>query len=248
MSPEDILAQHDHRPFPLPRRPWIMRQTWNRLLFAHWAVNPESLRRLVPPVLEIDIRDGRCWVAVTPFFLSGLRPRGLPPVAGVSSFPELNVRTYVTYEGVPGVYFFSLDAGSVMAVFGARSAYGLPYFYARISEIHDGDVVRYHCRRRHLGKVAEFRGEYQPRGPVFDAAPGSLERFLVERYCLYSVQGRRLYRAHIHHVPWPLHLAEASITTNTMAAAADIDVPDGPPLLHYAREIEVLVWAPERLR
>lgn len=247
MRSEEILARHEHRPWPLPSGPWIMRQRWNRLLFAHWEIDPAVMRKLVPSVLELDVRDGRCWVAVTPFHISGLRPRALPPIPGGSSFPELNVRTYVMYGGKPGVFFFSLDAGSVMAVFGARAMYGLPYFYARMRIGVEGERVAYSCLRRHMGKVAQFRGEYQPRGAVFDAAPGSLERFLIERYCLYSVQGRRLYRAEIHHIPWPLRAAEARIDVNTMAAAAGIDLPDESPLLHYARELDVLVWAPERL-
>lgn len=224
-----------------------MRQTWERLLFAHWALDPSVVRRLVPSVLDLDLRDGSSWVAVTPFSISGLRPRLLPPIPGGSSFPELNVRTYVTYRGKPGVFFFSLDAGSVMAVFGARAMYGLPYYYAGMRVQHEGDDVRYHCLRRHMGKVAEFRGEYKPRGAIFEAAPGSLEKFLVERYCLYSVQGRRLYRADIHHIPWPLQPADAHIDVNTMAAAAGIALPGDPPLLHYARQLEVLVWSPDRL-
>jgi uncharacterized protein len=247
MTSEEILAHSEHRPWPLPQRPWIMRQEWNRLLFAHWAVAPEVLRPLVPPMLPLDIRDGRCWVAVTPFYVSGLRARGLPPVPGTSAFPELNVRTYVSLGGKPGVYFFSLDAGAISAVFGARLFYALPYFFARIRVRVGRDTVHYQCLRRHMGRTAEFDAEYSPAASVFNAAPGSLEDFLSERYCLYAVQGKRLYRAEIHHLPWPLQPASANIATNTMAAAAGIDLPDTPPLLHYAEHLEVLVWTPERL-
>jgi uncharacterized protein len=246
VTAEEILLYHGHRPWALPRRPWIMRQQWNRLLFAHWALPPEALRPLVPPELTLDIFEGRCWVAVTPFHLSRLRPPGLS--FGGLSFPELNVRTYVTLDGKPGVYFFSLDAGSVMAVFGARTIYGLPYFYARMKIEYDGDAVRYQCRRSHLGNVAEFQAHYRPVSPPRASMPGTLEHFLTERYCLYAVEAGRIYRAHIHHLPWPLQPAEAEISRNTMAAAARIRLPDSRPLLHFARALEVLVWAPERLK
>lgn len=248
MTPPEILAEHEHRPWPLPDKPWLMRQQWNRLLFAHWAFDPALLRPLVPPVLELDTRGERCWVAVTPFWISGLQFRGLPAIPGTSSFPELNVRTYVRYQGRPGVFFFSLDAGSRAAVFGARAMYRLPYFHAHISvRVHPGtDSVRYDCLRSYRGKTAEFRGEYRPVGDGFQAAQGSLEQFLVERYCLYAVKSQRLYRADIHHVPWTLQPAHAQIQVNTAAAAAGITAPHDV-LLHYARSLEVLVWGPERL-
>jgi uncharacterized protein len=246
MTAEEILRHHQHRPWPLPERPWMMRQQWNRLLFAHWALPPEALRPLLPRQLPLDTFEGKCWVAVTPFYLSGLRPRGLP-LPG-QAFPELNVRTYVTLDGKPGVYFFSLDAGSVLAVFGARIMYALPYFYARMNVIHDSDAVHYRCRRSHLGKTADFQADYRPLSPARTSPPGSLEYFLTERYCLYAVEAQRVYRGEIHHLPWPLQDAEAEIWRNTMAAAAGIELPDQKPLLHFASVMEVLVWAPERLK
>jgi uncharacterized protein len=247
MTAEEILAVNQHRPWPLPQRPWVMRQEWHRLLFAHWAVEPAKVRPLVPPMLELDTREGRCWVAVTPFYLAGLRVRGLPRVPGTSSFPELNVRTYVRLNGKPGVYFFSLDAGAVLAVMGARLFYALPYFYAHMRVRYGAESVHYVSSRRHKGKIAEFEADYGPVGSPSTPAPGSLEQFLVERYCLYAVQGRRVYRAEIHHVPWPLQPAKALIATNTVAQAAGIELPSGPPLLHFASYLEVLVWTPERL-
>ncbi len=223
-----------------------MRQQWNRLLFAHWPLPPENLRPLVPPALSLDTWESNCWLAVTPFYLSGLRARGLPHPPFV--FGELNVRTYVTLGSKPGVYFFSLDAGSVAAVLGARTAYALPYFYARMNIDCVNDTVHYRCRRAHMGKIAEFEAHYRPVSTVRYASRGTLEHFLTERYCLYAVEAGRVYRAEIHHVPWPLQEAEAEISRNTMAAASGIEVPDVPPLLHYARMLEVLVWPPERLR
>lgn len=232
-----------HRPWPLPDQPWIMSQTWRDLLFAHWPVSEERLRPLVPAPLELDAYEGRAWVAVTPFLLTGLRPRALPALPGFSTFPELNVRTYVRYQEKPGVFFFSLDAGSFAAVLGARIGYRLPYFHARMSLEKGGDGwIRYRSER--LSGAADFSGAYRPVGPPRQAAPDSLEHFLIERYALYVVSRLGLQRVDIHHLPWSLSRAEATIERNTMAAAAGIQLPDDPPLLHYAASLETLVWAP----
>jgi uncharacterized protein len=243
-----MLPDASHRPWPLPRAPWVMRMTWHDLLFAHWALAPEALRPLVPPPLSLDTFEGRAWLAVAPFHMSDVAPRGIPALPGVAAFPELNVRTYVTYAGAPGVLFFSLDAGSRLAVESARLLYHLPYYHAALSVAPEGAGVRYASRRRdRRGRPAEFRARYAPDGPVFRPAPGSLEHFLVERYCLYAPAPRgRLYRADIHHAPWPLQRASAAIETNTMAEAAGVALPAAAPLLHFARRLDVVAWAPHR--
>jgi uncharacterized protein YqjF (DUF2071 family) len=122
-----------HRPWPLPERPWVMGQTWDDLLFVHYRVPLETLRALVPDGLEVEEHSGTGWLGVTPFVVTGLRARGLLPLPFVSSFRELNVRTYVMRDGKPGIWFFSLDASSQVAVEGARRLYRLPYFRADIS-------------------------------------------------------------------------------------------------------------------
>jgi uncharacterized protein len=243
-----MLSDAGHRPWPLPRGPWVMRMTWHDLLFAHWPLAPEALRPRVPPNLSLDTLDGRAWLAVAPFHMSDVAPRGIPALPGVSAFPELNVRTYVTHAGKPGVLFFSLDAASRLAVEAARLLYRLPYYHAALSVTPDGEGVRYASRRLdRRGAGAEFRGRYAPVGPALRPLPGSLEHFLAERYCLYApTPGGRLYRAEIHHAPWPLQPASAAIEVNTMAAAAGVQLPAGPPLLHFARRLDVVAWAPHR--
>ena len=228
----------DHRPWPLPGGPWIMEQTWNDLLFAHWPLARESLRPLVPPQLPLDTFDGRCWVAVTPFHMSGVRARWLPPLPGLSRFPELNVRTYVTVDRKPGVFFFSLDAGSLVAVWAARLAYRLPYYFARMA-VEPDDGIRYRSLRE---RGIQFRAEYRPAGPVELRTPGTLEHWLTERYCLYTVSRGRVFRAEIHHRQWPLQQGEAEIQDNTVAQAAGIDLPSATPLLHFSKKLEVLIW------
>ena len=218
-----------------------MKQTWHDLLFAHWPVSAVAMRPLVPTQLALDTFDGNCWVGVVPFHMSGIRGRGLPPLPGLSRFPELNVRTYVTHRGKPGVYFFSLDAASLPAVWGARTFYHLPYFHAAMSSHEREGTILYSSRR--YRSSAEFRGRYRPTTPVQPRDTGSMEHWLTERYCLYTTHRDHVYRGEIHHQPWPLQNAETELETNTVAAAANILLPETAPLLHFARTLEVLIWA-----
>jgi len=233
------LKHTAHRPWPIPSGPWIMHQTWNDLLFAHWPAPVEAIRPLVPAVLPLDTFNGQCWVAVTPFHMTGVRPRGIPPLPGISALPELNVRTYVTYQNKPGVFFFSLDAGSWFAVWGARATYHLPYFHASMKIVSHNGWFEYDCVR---GPGTEFHGKYKPVADVQLRAPGSIEHWLTERYCLYTVVGDSVYRAEIHHEQWPLQDAVAEIPVNTMAAAAHIELPRIPPLTHFSKRLHVLIW------
>lgn len=220
-----------------------MAQTWHDLLFAHWPVEQLLLRSLVPPELPLDTFDGQCWIAVAPFRMTGIRARGLPPMPGTSRFPELNVRTYVTYQGKPGVYFFSLDAGNLMAVWAARRFYHLPYFRAEMFTTQRGEEIIYRSRRRtRRSSPAELCAVYRPIAPVKLRERGSLEHWLTERYCLYTVDSGRIHRAEIHHAPWPLQDAEAEIELNTMATAAGISLPSVAPLLHFAKKLNVIIW------
>lgn len=223
-----------------------MVQNWHDLMFAHWSLPAEQIRELVPQELELDLHDGNAYVAVTPFWMSGVRPRGIPPIPGLSRFPELNVRTYVRYRDIPGVYFFSLDAGNRMAVTGARWGYRLPYYFAEMSIKSAGARLQYSTRRVEDPRPAEFAGVYWPTSSPREHEKGAREHFLTERYCLYTVNAGTVYRAYIHHLPWPLQCAEAEIKTNTMARAAGIELPPEKPLLHFSRILEVLIWWPER--
>jgi len=244
--PSGIAEDVRHRPWPLPDAPWIMTQTWHDLLFAHWPVAVAALRDVIPPALELDLFDRQGWLGVVPFHMTNVAPRGVPALPWVSAFPELNVRTYVRAYGKPGVYFFSLDATSPLAVAVARAVFRLPYFQASIDVDVDAAGIRYHCRRTARGAApAEFRARYRPAGPAHAAAPGSLEYFLTERYCLYTVDGRaRVRRLEIHHLPWALQQAEADIEANTMAGAAGIRLASTAPLLHFARRQDTIAWAP----
>jgi uncharacterized protein len=216
-----------------------MQQTWNDLLFAHWPIAPEVMRPLVPSVLPLDTFSGQCWIAVTPFHMSGIRGRWIPRVPGLSAFPELNVRTYVTHGGKPGVYFFRLDAGSRVAAWTARATYHLPYFHARMSSVNENGWIQYHSVR---DSAAKLKGKFRPIAPVWQRSPGNLEHWLTERYCLYTVHHARVYRAEIHHEPWPLQDAECELSVNSMASSAGIRLPEIRPVLHFAKRLQVLIW------
>jgi uncharacterized protein len=243
-----ILQDVARRPWPLPARAWVMAQTWHDLLFAHWPVATTSLRPLVPARLTIDTFDGQAWLAVVPFRMSGVRLRGTPAMPWLSAFPELNVRTYVTCDAKPGVWFFSLDAGNPLAVGIARAWFHLPYYRARMRCSERDGWIEYASQRDHSGAAeAALQGRYRPVGPTLQRQPGTLEHFLTERYCLYTVDGSgRLIRGEIHHPPWTLQRAEAQWERNTMAESLDISLMSNP-LLHFARRQDVLVWPPGKI-
>ena len=246
-SPRDILRNTAHRPFELPRGPWIQVQVWDDLLFAHWPIPADVMRRAVPQALELDTFDGQAWLGVVPFMISEFRLRLLPPIPPLGAFPEINVRTYVTRDGKPGVWFFSLDAARLLAVIGARRLFHLPYFHARMSLRHESDWIVYDSRRiRRSTQEGEFIGRYRPTGSAANPKPGTLDHWLTERYCLYAIDGNgHVYRGDIHHDSWPLAPAELEIQRNTMAAP--FRLPDVPPTLHFSRRQEVLIWPPARL-
>jgi hypothetical protein len=232
-----------------------MYQRWHDLLFAHWPMPAESIRPLIPPELELDTFDGQAWVGVIPFWMSRVHVRGLPPIPTAATFPELNVRTYVRgpkhprnpgEQAKPGVYFFSLDAASLLAVLGARAWVGLPYFYADMKAAIDRDDVSYRSRRRQSPRPAELTVAYRPVGPVAEKKT-DLDRFVTERYCLYVVRAGRVHRLQIHHLPWPLQPANAAFQNNSMAQASGIVLPQAEPVLHFAKYLEVYVFLPEEL-
>jgi uncharacterized protein YqjF (DUF2071 family) len=243
-----ILDAVDHRPWPMPEAPWVLTQTWHDLLFAHWPVDKVALASKIPASLELDLYDGEAWVAIVPFHMTNVAPRGVPSMPGVSAFPELNVRTYVRVGDRPGVYFFSLDAGSALAVAMARTMFHLPYYLASIEREEQDGGIRYRSRRTvEQGSEAELLVSYRPAGPVFHPAEGSLEYFLTERYCLYTTdKTAHPLRVDVHHPRWRLQTAEATFERNTMADAVGIRLAARAPLLHFARRQDVVAWLPAR--
>jgi hypothetical protein len=242
-----ILEQTSHRPWPVPPGPWLMTQTWHDLLFAHWPLDAEALRPLVPAGFELDLFDGAAWLGIVPFYMTNVAPRLVPALPWVSDFPELNVRTYVTVGDKPGVFFFSLDAGNPLAVGTARGLLNLPYHSAAMT-VDDRDGEVHYASRRLSAPAAELVARYRGLGDRNAPLSGTLEYFLTERYCLYAVdRSYHAYRLEILHPPWPLESARAEIPTNTMAEAAGLRLPSIAPLLHFSKRQDAVCWAPERL-
>jgi uncharacterized protein YqjF (DUF2071 family) len=242
----DITA---HRPWPMPSSSWVMTQTWHDLLFAHWPVDAHMLREKIPAGFELDIFEGQAWVGVVPFHMSNVAPRGVPALPWVSAFPELNVRTYVRVANTPGVYFFSLDAGNPVAVGAARTLAHLPYYTAEMTVEKQDGWITYNSRRTSSGAPrAEFAARYRPVGELQPPADGTLDYFLTERYCLFTIDNDfHALHLDIHHPPWPLQGAEAEITVNTMADACGMRLPAVKPLLHFARRQDIVAWMPQRV-
>jgi len=226
-----------------------MTQTWHNLLFAHWPCPPDALRHLIPIELDLDTFEGWAWVGIIAFRMTGIRMRGFPIIPAVERFPEINVRTYVTMNNRPGVYFLSLDADNPTALAIARPWFHLLYRNARISFEMRDDTVSFHCTRTQRGQPpADFQGTYRPISEARNYPAGTLENWLTERYCYYSPnRGGDIYCGEVHHAHWPLQLAQAGIAVNTMALSHGIYLPDSQPLLHYAPYMKALIWNARRL-
>ena len=215
----------------------------------HWAIDAELLRPLIPSQLSVDTFDGKAWIGVVPFTMWGIRASFLPPIPGTSAFHELNVRTYVHFKGLPGVWFFSLDAANSLAVWGARTFYRLPYFKAEMSLAQQGSKIEYSSTRHDTrGAPAELRASWTVGECLAQARPGSLEFFLTERYCLYSYHLDELYRSRIFHQPWALKSATLDSYESTMIKSLGVEEPVGDPILHYAESIRVDIWPLKKVR
>lgn len=259
-----LLYSVEHRPWLPPDSPWLFSQSWNDLLFAHFAVDPPTLRRLVPEALTLDLYDGVAWLTVSPCCASHVRPSGVPPLPGLSYFPQVNLRTYVTMEdkpgqSKPGLFYFSVDAANLSAVWFARIFFRIPYWHAAIqisgATIHarnPAEHIHFRSSRLHgpaaSSGPAKFDVIYSPQSEAERARHGSLDEFLTERYCVYSWNRRRYYRAEIHHQPWALQRASLEIRANSMAEPIGLALPMKPDLCHFSRSLKMLAWAPQIVR
>ncbi|GIO52429.1 MULTISPECIES: YqjF family protein [Paenibacillus] len=246
MKNRSILEQTSHRPIPMPDGPWVMKQGWNDLLFAHWPVEEHSLLPHIPPGLELERWEGRPWISVAPFLLDPLRLRGMPPVPGTRKFLELNVRTYVNCSGKPGIWFLTLEASNPIAVAGAHMLARLPYRYARMQKSHQEGFIHYVSERDrgHGESPAVWKSRYRAVNPkVYHAEPGTLVHWLTERYCLYSAgSDGELRIGEIHHLPWPLQEAGLWIEENSLTTSFGLVHDPEPALLTYTPRLEVLLW------
>jgi uncharacterized protein YqjF (DUF2071 family) len=236
------LRETEHRPWPLPSGRWLVAQTWEDVVFAHWRVDAAAVQALLPDGLEVDTFDGSAWLGINAFRVESVRLHGTLPVPWVSSFPQLNVRTYVTAGKRPGLWFFSLDTPSALASETARLVYRLPWHTCRL-EVGERSGRIEVAAARPAGRA--FTARVSARGVPEPANLGSLEHFLLERYCLYAREGKRLQRAELHHRPWQLQAGLGAVDLNTMAPP-ELAL-EGTPLLHVARLQDTLAWSLERV-
>src|SRR5262245_243326 len=219
-------------------------QRWRHLLFLHWEVPVDALKALVPAELDIDTFEGRAYIGLVPFTMRDVSPWWSPSVPGVSNFHELNVRTYVHKNGeLPGVWFFSLDAASSIAVIAARAGWHLPYHRASMELDLAEPLVEYRSQRRWPGpKPADFSLKYRIGESIGHAAPDTFEHFLVERYLLFAKTGDGLSLGQVHHAPYPLQRADVSELSESMVSALGLPAPNGPPHVLYSPGVDVDVF------
>jgi len=246
-APKAII---DDRSWPVPSRSWLMRMKWHDLAFFHWPVEARQLQSLLPSGVPVDEFDGQAWIGVVPFWMSGVGVRWTPNLPFFSTFPELNVRTYVTIDNKPGVWFFSLDATNPIAVRGARQLFNLPYMDAKISVNRKDNWIVYDSERTHRNEpAAELRCEYRPVGEAYEADQGTLLHWLTARYCMYMAsRSGQIFRGEIDHSPWKLRDAQAIFKSNTMTDWLDLQLPDCEPLCHFAQKTNVIAWSKEKVQ
>jgi len=262
-----LLYSVEHRPWLPPDAQWLLSQSWNDLLFAHFAIDRRILRGLVPEALTLDLYDGVAWLTIAPFCVSHLRPSGVPSLPGLSFFPQLILRTYVTFEDKPGLFYFSVDAANLSAVWLARVFFRMQYWHSAMhvsgatiqaqrdkaphdKAPHDKErAIHFRSSRLHGPAAnqgpASFEVVYAPEGEPERARRRTLDEFLTERYCIYSWNRRKYYRTEIHHQPWPLQPAAVEIRANTIADPIGVALPATPDVCHFSRSLKMLAWAPE---
>jgi uncharacterized protein YqjF (DUF2071 family) len=223
-----------------------MYQSWHDLLFAHWAVDAGLLRKYIPEPLQIDAFDGEAYVSITPLTMANVRPIFVPPLPLVSYFYEVNFRTYVYHDDVPGVWFFSLDANALLPVVAARIAYHLPYYYSSITAANENERRSYGLRRSG-DRPASLRAAWTSQGEPHHAEPGTLEFFLTERYYLFAASGPAVYRSRIWHKPWPLRPAQLEEFDTTLFDLIGLAAPAAEPLVAEGGPVDVEVWPLERV-
>lgn len=236
---QEVLQQTSHRPWELPKGQWVYYQEWNRLLFFHFEVDFQLLRELVPSELELDSFQGKYYISVVPFTMEKIRPRFLPSVGVISNFDEINVRTYVSNKGKQGVYFLNIEAAKALSAFVAKSLSGLPYEKAQMKR-----SPGFYSSSNNV-KGFSFKTSYEIGELVEQKTP--LQIWLTERYCLYILDNKQLYRYEIHHKPWDLYqvsFTDLHLDYNVGSLSlsdTDIIAPN------YSPGVVVLSWAREKI-
>ena len=240
------LNETKHRPIPFPKGPWLLTQVWNDMLFLHYQYDPSLIRPYVPIDFELDLFEDKAWVSIIPFKVTKMRPRGLPHIPFLHTYLELNVRTYVKYKGIPGIYFFSLDADKSLAVMGAQVGLGLPYKKAQMTFLQEDDQFYFRSKRNGAGSNYQFDVHYERQKILYEPLPDSLDYWLLERYCMYSILGDLVIRGDIHHDQWKVGMVHAEETVNTMLSSLqDGALHYSSSHMHYSRRKRFLFYPPK---
>ncbi len=240
------LKETKHRPFPMPKAPWMLTQVWNDMLFLHYQIPPTLLRPYVPKEFEIDLFEGKAWISIIPFKITKMRARGLPYFPYLHNYLELNVRTYVKYKEVPGIYFFSLDADKLLVVLGAQLGLGLPYKKAHMSFHQEEDQFLFQSSREGSKQNYKLDVHYERTTILYEPLPDSLDFWLLERYSMFSIFGNLIIRGDIHHDQWKVSMVHADIFTNTMLNfLRDEPFNQSPSHMHYSRRKRFLFFPPK---
>lgn len=243
-SPQKIIAEQQHRPYPLPDLPWASTQRWEDVLFLHWPVSPEALALYIPQQLQLDLYEGAAWLGIVFFQVKGMRPHFMPALPWISSYLQLNVRTYVTYNGCPGVYFLSLDVNSTLACILAKTAYSLPFRKTNMRMDKQDDSIHIVSKWKKESLAEELSCSYTPVSSVFHPKINSLDDWLLERYCLWNLRQGKVFRTDIHHTKWNLQKADATIHSNSIAHVLPRAAFQDHPMIHYSALKQALFWLP----
>jgi hypothetical protein len=239
---DDILKHISHRGWKLPNGKWSYYQEWNNALFLHWRIDISELQKLTPSNLVIDKFEGESWISIVAFTMEKIRPRYLPAISVISNFDEINVRTYLTHENKPGVFFLNIEAQKLTSTFIAKLLSGLPY---EKSEIERGEI----------GNTKYFKSCNKNKNFKLDVKfvvgqeltnKSTLDKWLTERYCLYLKSKNETYRYEIQHKPWKLFQAE-TIALTTNYTFGNITLNRKPDLIHYSKGVKVLAWDKEKI-
>ncbi|MCP3763582.1 DUF2071 domain-containing protein [Domibacillus sp. A3M-37] len=237
------FKETNQRPFPLPASPWVMKQRWDYMLFLHWPVSANLLASHIPAAFSLDLFQGRSWISIVPFWARNTRLHGLPPFPFYHSYLELNIRTYITYNGVPGIYFFSLGADKWPVVIGAGAASFLPYYHAQMNMYVHNKTVHFQSNRIQSGNRPErFQASYSPSSSIFLPKEGTLDWWLLERYCFWVQKGSHVFRGDIHHNRWRVTEAACVIYDQTAPSFLPHHVFSEKPLAHFSHQKNVFTW------
>lgn len=232
---KDILESTSHRQYPLPKKGWQQYQERHDSIFMHWKVNASVLRALVPQGLEIDTLGDTAWITIVAFSVRNLQVPVIPPMPFYSDFHEVNVRTYVKRNGIPGIYFLSIEAQKLVPVLMARLLAGLPYVRSDITR--NGSSIHSKNKERML----ELDLKYHPKEQL--NRKSELDIWLTERHALYQEEGGSLYRIDVHHKEWSLQSAKLKHKVVRYPIIGNSYYAGKPNLAHYASEVRVLIWA-----